>query len=111
MTRSILVLISICCIFLGGCVSSSSDFGRYSTNDYEDHDEDVVTSDNWECTDDCSGHEAGYEWAEDKGITDPDDCGGNSESFIEGCEAYANEQEIEEAEDEEEYEEEDEDYF
>jgi len=44
------------------------------------------------CTVDCSGHEAGYEWAEDKGITDPDDCGGNSNSFIEGCQAYAEEQ-------------------
>jgi len=51
-----------------------------------------ITRDNWECTGDCSGHEAGYEWAMDQGISDPSDCGGNSESFIEGCEAYANEQ-------------------
>lgn len=41
------------------------------------------------CTQDCSGHDAGYAWAEDKGITDPDDCGGKSWSFIEGCRAYA----------------------
>src|SRR5258708_31703006 len=46
----------------------------------------------YECTVDCSGHEAGYQWAEDNGIDDPDDCGGNSESFIEGCRAYAEEQ-------------------
>lgn len=45
------------------------------------------------CTSDCSGHEAGYEWAQDKGISDSSDCGGNSNSFIEGCEAYAAEQE------------------
>jgi hypothetical protein len=51
----------------------------------------LITKDNWKCTSDCSGHEAGYEWAEEKGITDPSDCGGKSESFIEGCEAYANE--------------------
>ena len=51
----------------------------------------IITKDNWECTDDCSGHNAGYEWAKEKGITDPSDCDGNSESFIEGCEAYANE--------------------
>jgi len=44
------------------------------------------------CTVDCSGHEAGYEWAEKKGIEDPDDCGGNSNSFIEGCRAWAEEQ-------------------
>ncbi len=44
------------------------------------------------CTVDCSGHEAGYAWAQERGITDPDDCGGNSWSFIEGCRAYAEEQ-------------------
>ncbi|MDE4918312.1 hypothetical protein [Cupriavidus metallidurans] len=44
------------------------------------------------CTQDCSGHEAGYDWAEENGITDPDDCGGKSQSFIEGCQAYAEEQ-------------------
>lgn len=41
------------------------------------------------CTQDCGGHEAGYAWAEEKGITDPDRCGGKSWSFIEGCRAYA----------------------
>ena len=45
----------------------------------------------YDCTDDCSGHMAGYEWAEENGITDPDHCGGNSNSFIEGCIAYAEE--------------------
>jgi hypothetical protein len=40
------------------------------------------------CTGDCSGHTAGFKWAEQKGIDDIDDCGGNSNSFIEGCEAY-----------------------
>ena len=44
------------------------------------------------CTQDCSGHKAGYEWAERNGIADPDDCGGNSNSFIEGCMAWAEEQ-------------------
>ncbi|MBA1374958.1 hypothetical protein [Sphingomonas ursincola] len=43
------------------------------------------------CTVDCSGHEAGYNWASDNGITDPDSCGGNSWSFVEGCRAYAEE--------------------
>lgn len=46
----------------------------------------------YQCTDDCSGHEAGYEWAEEQGISDPDECGGNSMSFEEGCRAYAEEQ-------------------
>lgn len=40
-----------------------------------------------------SGHEAGYEWAENKGITDAFDCEGNSQSFIDGCEEYVEEME------------------
>lgn len=42
----------------------------------------------YECTEDCSGHKAGYEWAEENGITDESDCSGNSSSFNEGCQAY-----------------------
>lgn len=65
------------------------DFENGNSIDMEaDH---TITSDNWECTSDCSGHDAGYEWAAENDITDPNDCGGKSVSFIEGCEAYANE--------------------
>jgi hypothetical protein len=53
------------------------------------------------CTVDCSGHEAGYEWAERHDIDDEADCGGNSQSFIEGCIAYARELSGEESEEEE----------
>lgn len=60
--------------------------------DYEPSDYDPQTFNGDECTDDCSGHEAGYNWAEEKGIDDPSDCGGNSTSFIEGCESYTEEQ-------------------
>ena len=42
----------------------------------------------YSCTSDCSGHEAGYNWAEEHDIDDEDRCGGNSQSFIEGCKAY-----------------------
>jgi hypothetical protein len=41
------------------------------------------------CTSDCSGHDAGYRWADENQIFDPAACGGNSQSFIEGCMAYA----------------------
>jgi hypothetical protein len=43
------------------------------------------------CTQDCSGHDAGYEWAQENEITDPNDCDGNNNSFIEGCRAYGEE--------------------
>ncbi len=35
--------------------------------------------------DDGSGHYAGFEWAESR---DPASCGGNSASFIEGCQTF-----------------------
>jgi hypothetical protein len=45
----------------------------------------------YECTQNCSGHQAGYEWAQEQGIGDPDACGGDSESFTKGCQAAAEE--------------------
>ncbi len=49
----------------------------------------------YDCTGDCSGHQAGYDWAEEKGISDEDDCEtagehSNSPSFAEGCKAFVN---------------------
>lgn len=40
------------------------------------------------CTSDCSGHLSGFEWAARKGISVRADCGGKSQSFIEGCWAW-----------------------
>lgn len=42
----------------------------------------------YRCTDDCSGHEAGYQWADNGNAESSDDCSGNSNSFIEGCISY-----------------------
>ena len=41
----------------------------------------------YECTDDCSGHAAGYRWAEAHHITNERNCplNGNATSFYEGC--------------------------
>ncbi|MER9455564.1 hypothetical protein [Mesorhizobium sp. M0478] len=41
-----------------------------------------------ECTDDCSGHKAGYDWAEQNQISDESNCSSNSQSFNEGCQTY-----------------------
>ena len=46
------------------------------------------------CTVDCSGHEAGYSWAEVNSIDDPYDCHGQSNSFVEGCQSYVEEQQL-----------------
>ena len=48
------------------------------------------TFDGYECTDDCSGHQAGYEWAEEHDIDDDSSCSTASNSFNEGCESYVN---------------------
>ena len=43
-----------------------------------------------DCSDDCSGHAAGYRWAEAQGIADETDCPlrGGAISFYEGCLVY-----------------------
>ncbi len=48
------------------------------------------------CTQDCSGHKAGYEWAQKNNIIDPEDCRGKSKSFVEGCRIYVAEQQAKE---------------
>lgn len=47
------------------------------------------------CTVNCDGHEAGYRWAEERGIENEWECGGKSWSFEEGCRSYAEEHEKE----------------
>lgn len=45
----------------------------------------------WKCAWDCSAHQAGYAWAAEHKIVNPQDCqrgSERSESFIEGCWAY-----------------------
>jgi hypothetical protein len=41
------------------------------------------------CGTDCIGHQEGYSWASAHNISDPADCHGTSETFIEGCKAFA----------------------
>ncbi|WP_235582254.1 hypothetical protein [Rhizobacter sp. Root1221] len=83
------------CAFAGSSVRDAADSGAQCQIDARSarrvcHFADL--SRGYACTVDCSGHEVGYEWAEENDIDDPDDCGGKSESFIEGCRSYAEEQ-------------------
>ena len=41
------------------------------------------------CGDDCASHQDGYSWASAHQISNPRDCRGTSETFIEGCLAFA----------------------
>lgn len=60
--------------------------GNYDSNGSDDYEESRGSDD---CTEDCSGHEAGYEWAKDNDICDTDYDEGNSDSFNEGVVAWA----------------------
>jgi len=80
---ALILLVSLSALVVTGCSSEISDS--------EFSDDTSGTFGGYECTDDCSGHEAGYQWAEDKDISDEGDCGGNSSSFIEGCQTYVEE--------------------
>lgn len=66
---------------------SSTDDSYYDVEENEEPEE----FHGYECTDDCSGHDAGYEWADEKGVCDEYFDGGNSESFAEGVRIYAEE--------------------
>lgn len=52
---------------------------------------DAPTFGGYDCTYDCSGHEAGYTWADENQICDTDYSYGNSESFNEGVREWAQE--------------------
>jgi hypothetical protein len=41
------------------------------------------------CGADCASHQQGYSWASAHKISNPEDCRGTSETFIEGCKAFA----------------------
>lgn len=53
------------------------------------------------CTADCSGHDAGWQWAQDHDVTDSSECSGSG-SFEDGCLAYVEEldSQVEEAREE-----------
>lgn len=71
--------------------SDESEAEDDDNNGDDDSDTNAEDFHGYRCTVDCSGHEAGYRWAEQHDIHDPDDCGGKSQSFIEGCQAWAEE--------------------
>lgn len=57
---------------------------------------DAKTFHGYPCTQDCSGHKAGYNWAKQHSIDEVDNCNkagetSNSPSFAEGCRAYVEE--------------------
>ena len=76
----------------GGQMSSADEFDENAARERAIDDLSYETygsiGEPYGCTEDCEGHEAGFEWAKDNGITDGS-CYGDSDSFNEGCQAYA----------------------
>jgi hypothetical protein len=52
----------------------------------------TLTFGEYPCIPDCAEHEAGYQWGQEHGIRDADNCSGNTGAFMEGCRVYAEEQ-------------------
>jgi hypothetical protein len=49
----------------------------------------AISFDGYQCSDDCSGHQAGYDWAQQNQIDDESSsCSTPSNSFNEGCASY-----------------------
>ncbi len=91
-----IVIVIIIIIFIGSLNSSdesqinntvnySSGYSNYSRSSENN---DAVEPENPYSS--GTGHSAGYEWAQENNVSS---CGGNSNSFIEGCEEYLAQQE------------------
>jgi hypothetical protein len=88
------VAVLACCVFLAGCGSSAEPAPEDVDQAYDNAADSLADADfedvgdTSQCTQDCSGHDAGFAWARDNGISDSSDCTGDSQSFVEGCQAY-----------------------
>lgn len=75
---------------------NSSQNSNYDQSEVQDYDENSISTDEfhgYDCTDDCSGHEAGYDWADENDICSEYSYGdeyeeSHSNSFNEGVTAY-----------------------
>lgn len=86
-----LILAAALNIFVGcSCSRNSDDVSKHSSSS-----DSSEYSDKENPYEEGSGHSAGYEWAQEHEV---ESCGGNSESFREGCEEYQNQKSSEESE-------------
>ena len=105
MKKYLITLMLIAPLFGCGSGSRYSDYNDYENSaisneeksTYTDADasdvnpEDVEQPDFNGCIHDCSGHEAGFEWARNNDVTDEIECGSRSQSFHDGCVQFVDE--------------------
>lgn len=77
--KKILSFIFVSILLLSSCGTNNDEKGRENKSFWS-----------FDCTDDCSWHEAGYNWAESKDISQESDCDNWSNSFTEWCLFYVN---------------------
>jgi hypothetical protein len=82
-------MIVIIAAAIGGLFVRGGGGGRYDDRQESAHESAAASESDGCTTEDCLGFRAGYEWAENNGITSADVCAGSSKSFVEGCELYA----------------------
>lgn len=78
-----LILILLISVALTGCTTST--ISQYESENTGEEVADCSSLEPYNPYSSGTGHYAGYEWAEKKDVLS---CGGNSQSFIEGCEEY-----------------------
>lgn len=89
------VMAALLALLVTGCESKEDRQERLTEKAMDEASSSDVPADQVEmpnfdnCSSDCSGHEAGFEWARDHDVTDASECSGDSDSFVEGCEAFA----------------------
>lgn len=66
-----------------------TDYNGDGTITRDEAEDNPDVSNGYDCTSDCSGHQAGYEWARTNNICDPNYSGGKSQSFNEGVRAWS----------------------
>lgn len=69
--------------------SSTVEYEAEPEYEYDGDNESYYESRGYGCTSDCSGHDAGYEWADENGVCDEYYSESYSESFDEGVRVYA----------------------
>lgn len=86
--KYLLLVLSATTLIAAGCdntTSSSYDYESDYSNGYSYEEVEEPTEPENPYSSYEEGHSAGYEWAQENEV---DNCGGNSNSFIEGCEEY-----------------------
>ena len=66
-----------------------TDYNGDGTITRDEAEDNPDVSDTYGCTSDCSGHQAGYEWAQANNVCDPNYSAGKSQSFNEGVRAWS----------------------